>query len=374
MLNRTKVLRELQTVSDKLFLDLSEQEEVARNAWQELSNDLLFQQKCKAASLAWPIPTWQGNPSVSHSVLNHNQEYQIVSVDGSQIYPDKHQGINCFLLNIGTVVLRYGSFAGGVEFSSEPSLFIEQDFDGEISSTVDIVNCKREEFEFQKGLEQCLLLKKEFPNMPLLFLFDGSLIFWHLESKDPVLKDYFLQRYGQLLQQFYEHNIAIAGYISLPKSKELVGLVRAQVSNFSASHVQALEQVKYISDGTVARFFLEPHMYSTVFENHASVSETYPQHLKPYFLYYHTGTEIARVEFPGYMVDKERIQQVMSLVGNQVQKGNGYPVAIAEAHEQAVVKGPDRDFFYQAIQKLSIEQKRRIIPSQKSAKKRRMTV
>lgn len=374
MLNRTKVLRELQAVSDRLFLDLSKQQEVARKAWDQLSIDPLFQQKCKAASLAWPTPTWQAQPNVSFSLSPTNQDYQVVSVDGSQIYPDKHQGISCFLLNIGAVVLRYGAKVGKAEFSSEPSLFVEQDFEEETSSTIDIVNCKREEFEFQKGLEKCIQLKRDFPHLPLIFLFDGSLIFWHLESKDPVLKDYFLKRYGELLQQFYDHDIAIAGYISLPKSKELVGLVRAQVSNFTAFNTQALEGVKYISDGTVARFFLESNTYSTIFENHAAVSETYPQHLKPYFLYYNTGSEIARIEFPGYMAQQKRIESIMSLIANQVQKGNGYPVAIAEAHEQAVVKGMDREFFYQAIEKVGIEQRRRIIPSQKSAKKRRMTI
>lgn len=374
MLNRTKVLQELQAVSDKLFLDLSEQKEIARVAWNQLSEDVFFQQKCKAASLPWPTPTWQGKPNVSFSVSASNQDYQVVSVDGSQIYPDKHQGISCFLLNIGTVVLRYGATFGKAEFSSEPSLFVEQDFEADPSGMVDIVNCKREEFEFQKGFEHCLQLKQQFPDLPLLFLFDGSLIFWHLESKDPVLKSYFLKRYEELLQKFYEHNIAIAGYISLPKSKELVNLVRAQVSDFSTTHTQKLEAIKYISDGFVARFFLEPDTYSTTFENHAAVSETYPTHLKPYFLYYHTGSEIARIEIPGYMLQQERIQQVMNLIANQVRKGNGYPVAIAEAHEQAVVKGPDREFFYQAIEKVGVEHKRRIIPSQKSAKKRRMTI
>lgn len=374
MLNRTKVLRELQAVSDKLFLDLSHQEDVARVAWNQLCTDPLFQQKCRAASLPWSLPTWQGDPHAASLVQPTTQPYQVVSVDGSQIYPDKHQGIGCFLLNIGTVVLRYGQAVGGAHFSSEPSLFVEQDMQTEVHSAVDIVNCKREEFEFQKGLEQCIKLQTEFPDLPLLFLFDGSLIFWHLEGKDPVLKEYFLMRYGQLLEQFYQHNIAIAGYISLPKSKELVNLIRAQISEFCATNTQALEQVQYISDGTVARFFLEPGTYSPLFENHTPVSETYPAHLKPYFLYYNTGPEIARIEIPGYMAQSERIAQVMSLIANQVEKGNGYPVAIAEAHEQAVVKGPDRDFFYQAIERMGVEQKRRIIPSQKSAKKRRMTL
>jgi hypothetical protein len=47
---------------------------------------------------------------------------------------------------------------------------------------------------------------------------------------------------------------------------------------------------------------------------------------------------------------------------------------LAEAHEQAVVKGPDRELFYQLVNKLGIEQKQRIFCSQKSIKKRRMGI
>lgn len=375
MLDRTKVLRELQAVSDKLFLDFSHEQEIAFKAWRELSQDSLFQQKCKGASLPWTVPTWNGDVNKSFNVQSIDTPYQVLSVDGSQIYPDKHQGISCFLLNIGTVVLRYGVGPGTTRLSSEPFIFVEQSFDTEIGSTVDIVNCKREEFELEKGLEQCLVLRQEFPDLPLVFLFDGSLIFWHLEGKDPLLKNYFLKKYEQLLEGFYKNDITIAGYISLPKSKELVNLIRAQVCQFSASNTQELDKVKHISDGTVARFFLDVQTRSIVFENHASVSETHPMHIKPHFFYYHTGSEIARIEVPAYVThNAKRIDLLTSLIANQVHKGSGYPVAIAEAHEQAVVKGADREFFYQAIGKVGIEQKRRLIPSQKSAKKRRMNV
>jgi hypothetical protein len=65
---------------------------------------------------------------------------------------------------------------------------------------------------------------------------------------------------------------------------------------------------------------------------------------------------------------------ITKIVVDQVKKGYGYPVALAEAHEQAVVKGPDRDFFYHLITKLGIEQRRRTTVSFKSAKKRSVAV
>lgn len=374
MLDRSKVLRELKELSDKLFLDISAEQEIAYQAWQTVVADPLFQQKIKAAHLPWIMPTWQDSLETVVSVPPYEQPYQVLSVDGSQIYPDKHQGTSCFLLNIGSVVLRYGAGPGIMQFSSEPFVFIEQDFEGELSSAVDIVNCKREEFELARGVYDARALKKEFPNVPLLFLFDGSLIFWHLESKDPLLKNYFLKKYQELLESFYQEHIVPVGYISLPKSKELINLIRAQLSGFSSSGIELADKVHTLSDSTVARFFLEPGQRSIVFQNHAPISHLYAPHLKPHFFYYHAGSEIARIELPAYGTDKHCVDLLTSLIANQIEKGNGYPVALAEAHEQAVVKGADREFFYQVIGKLSVEQKRRLIPSQKSAKKRRMNV
>jgi hypothetical protein len=62
---------------------------------------------------------------------------------------------------------------------------------------------------------------------------------------------------------------------------------------------------------------------------------------------------------------------VASLVLDQCMKGLGYPIALAEAHEQAVVKGPDRDFFYHLIQKMSIEYNKQTFTSLKNQRKLR---
>lgn len=68
--------------------------------------------------------------------------------------------------------------------------------------------------------------------------------------------------------------------------------------------------------------------------------------------------------------DEQRVDMIARIVIDQSNKGRGYPVALAEAHEQAVVKGPDREFFYHLICKLGMEQRQRVRVSQKSLKKR----
>ena len=60
---------------------------------------------------------------------------------------------------------------------------------------------------------------------------------------------------------------------------------------------------------------------------------------------------------------------IATIIADQCVKGRGYPVVLAEAHEQAVVKGLDREFFYHLINKISLEHNKTLKISQKSRKK-----
>lgn len=374
MLDRVKLLRELQNKTDGLFVDMSTCVSIARASWQRIIADDSFVHKARCAVSPWSIPMWEGNLDQSYEVIPLTTGYTAISVDGSQIYPDKHQGTSCFLINVGLVELTYGVGAGGsVKFLSEPYVFGAQESDDPLQSAgaVDLVNCRRQEFEFLAAYERC----KEFGNQeekkkPVL-LFDGSLIFWHLEAKEPEVKHQFLTSYLASLQQLYEARILLGGYISMPKSKDLVNLIRLELCNFDASRTQAYKEIDALVDASVAYFFLEPFSRSILFQSTSPITDHYPDHLRPYFFYLHVGNEIARIEIPAWIAQDERlVEHLSAIMLDQTLKGRGYPVALAEAHEQAVVKGPDREFFYHLIQKIGIEQNRRLHMSPKSMKKR----
>lgn len=374
MLDRAKVMRELSEQTGNVFVDYTDEYRKTLIEWEKLALDPFFLQKVEAFP-SYSLSTWQGGIANVYDVSPFSKPYHIVSIDGSQIYPDKHQGTSCFLINIGTVILRYGPRQGSTFFSSEPFLFVGQDTDDEMGCSVDVVNGKREEFEFKTGLDVCLSLKSEYPETPLLFLFDGSLIFWHLESKEAALKKYFLESYCSILQGFYEHSVPVMGYISLPKSKDLVNLVRAQYTQFSPILAERTHHFTHTTDAIIACSFLESGQRSTLFESHVAITGSYPQHLRPWFCYYATEVELVRIEFPQYVAENTALfEQSFSIVADQVDKGKGYPISTAEAHMQAVVKGADRDFFYHALGKYSIQQKQRLIMSQKHMKKRKMSV
>lgn len=376
MLNRSKVMHKLRQASEKLFVDISPAFQTARDVWDTICQDPVFIHKVRQAQdkAPWLLPTWQGTLNEFCSNEKKIDSYRVLAIDGSQIYPDRHQGTSCYLINIGTVVLTYGLQGKSVVFDSQPSVFVNEEDDYEMQeASTEIVNCKRQELEFYEGIQA----SKQFytDEVPFVFLFDGSLIFWHLESKDMQLKHTFLGRYLASLYQLQQNKILTAGYISLPKNKELINLLRLQLCNFNFDACEAYKDVDPLVDTNIAHFFLKPFTRSIIFKNHAKICELYPEQLHPHFFYLHVGTEIGRVEIPAWIAaDQTHVDLISRILIDQSIKGRGYPVALAEAHEQAVIKGPDREFFYQLINKIGFERNQQVHMSQKSIKKRGLSI
>jgi len=374
MLNRAKLLQKIEKLTDTLFVDRSREYSAVIAAWKALSADPTFADRAHAVDAPWPLPTWDGNPNQAIDIRPAGS-YEIVSVDGSQVYPDRHQGTACFLINVGTVILRYGMPGRRVTFDSLPHLFAgDLPVVGGLDLSPDMVNALRQEYELRAGLENAIATRGNHASSQLL-LFDGSLIFWNLEAKDKRFRDVFLPRYLDTLEQLYQHQIATASYISLPKSKELINLVRLQLCDFNPKDTACYASADFFVDATLARTFLAPGQCSTIFQNHAPISSHYPPHLRPHFFYLHNGDEIGRVELPAWAAqDGNMADTIASIVLDQCIKGHGYPVVLAEAHEQAVVKGPDREFFYQLLAKIGSDRGHHRAISLKSAHKRRMSI
>ncbi|MCS7225323.1 MAG: DNA double-strand break repair nuclease NurA, partial [Armatimonadetes bacterium] len=80
----------------------------------------------------------------------------------------------------------------------------------------------------------------------------------------------------------------------------------------------------------------------------------------------HTGGEIARIEIPAWVAeDTDQVNLVHGIVLDQVRKGNGYPIALTEAHQLAVVRPEEREFF---LNLLSLAMEQQGVPPNVSAK------
>jgi hypothetical protein len=363
-------MRELESVSSKLFVDFSSEFDVARAVWQSIATDDSFLPMVSDATYNLPLPLWNGILGDHIIVDPHKVPMRtLVGVDGSQIYPDRHQGSSCFLINIGSIILSYG-ITRPVKFSSDPQVFVGDDDAYSHGSLVDYINCRREELEFDAGLALMNTIKPAAaPGEQQLLLFDGALIFWHLESKDFAEREIFLSRYCASLVRLHDNNHLCAGYISCPRNKDLVNLLRFAMASRVCNNAQ--EPLDHILDVHVAEFFLPLHSRTLVFKHQSKLCDRYQAHVRPYFFYLNVGSEIARIEVPAWIaLNDGYVDTIASMILDSSIKGRGYPVVLAEAHEQAVVKGPDRELFYHLIQKIGLQRKQILSMSQKNVKKR----
>ena len=100
---------------------------------------------------------------------------------------------------------------------------------------------------------------------------------------------------------------------------------------------------------------LQPGQRGPLWRSNARILELYDEQII-YFCYVHVGTEIARIEVPAWVAENSiMFDQALGLMLAQVHKGYGYPVAIAEAHNQAVVRGGDRTRFFALLERQMIK-------------------
>ena len=368
MLDRARIAQQLQAMTVTAYPQFLRELDEAVALWQEVAHDKAFHEQVAQAPRAWGLARGTELLGTATKFTPHPLPYSVISVDGSQIYPDRHQGIACCMINIGSVQFEYRTEGSIFTAQSEPELVFGKD---ETDKSIDFVNCYRTEQELRGALTRAQELSSRSAH-PYATLVDGSLIFSYLSSKDPQLKEQFFASYLVLLEKFYEQRIPVAAYISLPQSKELVSLLRvALMLRHNMSMQQARAAFSLISDQHILQRVLTPGTRTCLFEHRSEIAQQYPALLKPYYFYLHTGNEIARVELPAWLAqDADLFARICAIIADQVEKGDGYPIALAEAHEQAVVTAVDRDYFYKLIELYVSEKHPGYAASRKSYTKR----
>jgi hypothetical protein len=198
-------------------------------------------------------------------------------------------------------------------------------------------------------------------DIPNLAMTDGSLIYWFLETLPVEARDKILNPIVASWEQLYKTKIPLIGYISASRSIESINFLRLTACTYEnpncIKHCNELEKkapcqlIEPLRDATVSSLTLEPGERGTLWRSNLRILDLYPEHHRIYFCYVNVGTEIARLEFPKWVAqDKSLLNQALSITIAQVNKGFGYPVALAEAHNLAVVKGGDRHRFFALLE------------------------
>lgn len=371
MLDKTKLLKEIQKHSSKIFYDISNELLILKKTWESILSDSEFIKKVEEKSFNFLVPSLKNSDlSKKIKIDSDIESYHVIGVDGSQIYPDRHRGTLCFLINTGLVSLSYG-LKSKAKFFNKPEVFVLDDISDEFNFS-DYVDALREDFEFGEGFNLANLQEDK---SKLLLCFDGSLMFWNLVSKTKKFQEKFLAKYLSSFEKMFNQEMNFCSYISLPKNKEMVNLVKLKLSDFDLNQKELYSVIDGLDDTHIMQDFLPPFYRTDLFKNNSELSMYYPDNLRISFFYINVGYEIARVEIPNFIAqDPLRVDFISKIIVDQVKKGMGYPAVLAESHEQAVVKNSDKEFFYTLIDQIGVKKKNTFQKSQKSLKKLKMSI
>ncbi|MFN6483427.1 MULTISPECIES: DNA double-strand break repair nuclease NurA [unclassified Nostoc] len=372
MLDLTKLARQMQGLSQHLTLEAAASRQRLEMAQQHLKNAYECQQDLIDRQEKWrdrilfanatPIEPLETCIDIPVPPKIHT----VIATDGSQIAPNHHEIAYCYLLNIGRVVLHYGQNRHPL-LDSLPEVFYRPE-DLYMSRQWGI---RTEEWmSFRRTASETTVLAElacdaAQGETPALAMVDGSLIYWFLEQLPMDARDRILPPILEAWRQMRDARIPLMGYLSASRSIETMNFLRLLACPHPAPDCKShcpnqLEKVackifEQLRDTSVWATRLKPGQRSTLWRSNSPILELYGDQTI-YFCYVHVGTEIARIEVPVWVAENTTmLDQALGLMLAQVQKGYGYPVAIAEAHNQAVVKGGDKARFFALLEQQMIK-------------------
>lgn len=369
MLDFTKLLNQIDQVGTDSFIGttLYETLENALSAFDKarLKTELFEHRLQENAGLVWwPLVKPLENINIQHKVEPWEAPVTVIGVDGSQIMPSHHEVHNCYLLNVGIALISYGvSLPPRLE--SIPHLYHKSE---DLYPLVDrrrihidelYVSLERYILEVSTLAAAAVTAKER--GLPVVALVDGSLIPWSVERMPDNYRATYLQRLSHNLKLFQNENIPLVGYLSHSRSSDLVNALRVFVCPFETSHCRKLcshlneedfpcSKIWPLTDRQLFTERLPLYHRSSIFVSGASALRSLDSSQQICFTYLHIGSEVARLEFPRWLFDnKELLNFTTYVVLAQAKKGMGYPVCLAEAHHLAVIRGTDRERFFQLV-------------------------
>ncbi len=378
----------LQDTNDSEILQLAQLTFEDAQADPDRINSLVFE---NGGNAFWPVAIPLDPFGVADFIEEYTGSHSVVACDGSQIMPTQHEILSCYLLNIGAAVMFYASleeYKKGTDsealLTSFPRLYHRSD---ELYPLVNqrrvhvdeaLVSFERSIQELQKARE--LAEKQQSLGRKVVTLVDGSLIPWNVDKNADRAQKELLERFGFELDSFNAARLPLLGYVSHSRSSDIVNVLRLMRCPYSQIRCQAYcgslneeefpcSQIWPLADRHLLSSKLPVSSRSGFFLSGASWSQIMPYRNQVCFCYLNTGGESARVEIPRWLYEeKELLGFSLAVLLLQIRKGQGYPIALSEAHNMAIVRQADRLQFFSLIQEQLLragQQKVAVSPKEK---------
>ncbi len=365
----------------------------ALNTLRSQSTDLTsLKRKIETGKTTWLVAGIEDKLDAHYPAPPCPDDFVVLATDGSHIDVDRHRPARCFVINIGTVRLDYGQMPAAF-LSSLPLLHFEEE-DVVLSSTT---GSQQEMIEgpllgVKRSVEECRLLaelaKGVEAKLPIAALLDGSLVLWGLAGQvypafvvNALLENGLLKHLDELRQLSKTRQLALASYISFPRSTEVVNVLRLALCPYepvdcdrycaSKSKERDCDNVAGLLDRELFERLLTEGERSALFSSHSSIVKEHYQGHQVHFFYIKMAEELTRIEVPQWVAEDKRLLDIThAIILDQCRRGQGYPVALSEAHEKAVITAADRDQFWQLVER-SLARQNKLLKSSAKAKSKR---
>ena len=310
-------------------------------------------------------------------------DYAALATDGSHIDVDRHSALPCYLINVGWARIRYGR-SPDAELSSRPELTYgdrrlvlgdPMDASRDAPLRGNLLAALRSMREVERLAELAAAADADPAGvcLPLLALVDGTFLLWGLAREEitaPVkrylLDEGMIPALDRLQALAQERPVLPAGYVSRPDRSEVVHSLRVAVCPLPRVDCRACprrddgsrpcDDVGVATDRQLFGALLAPGQRSAVFLRQptpGSIEAQYYGDHRPAAFYLRTppggADEIACVEAPLWLArdgpPQADVAALHALLLDQCRRNMGYPLALMEAHEQAVITGPERQAF-----------------------------
>lgn len=358
--------------------------------------------RVRAAQTKWPLALPMGEAlDRGYAAPPAPGAYTALATDGSHIDVDRHAPVDCFVLNLGWAAIRYGrpsSAALAAEAQLEPTgsaLDVAGDRDASDDHAIrgETLSLLRTVRELARLAE---LAAGERAEGPLLALLDGNLGLWNVEQAGlpEVMRRRLIYERGGMLPALdalralaEERPVAFGAYTSRAGTADVVHTLRVIDCPLEGAVACArcpglgtperpCDRVGVRRDADLFGALLEPGERSALFRARSLTflkAGAEPAHWYEQaghdvaFFYLRLAGEVARVELPVWVAERpERVGLLHALLLDQCGRGPGYPVALQEAHEAAVISGADRRSFAALLED---ELARHGLPGEGSAKR-----
>jgi len=392
-LDLSKVVNQVGGMVARLKDAREERQKHLQNALDVVGDEAIdldaLKRKIAASKTTWLVADLVDGLASHYGASPTPTEFTVIATDGSHIDVDRHRATRCYLINIGSATIHYGAEPGAA-LDSFPGLYSA---DEDLVITPSGVGAREQPIEgtllgIKRAVEECRYLAEIAAEMPAgsssLALLDGSLILWGLVAypefvTEALLTNGFLRYLDDLRKLNNDRSLALASYISFPRSTDVVNALRVAICPHepadcdrycSANKERGCDAVAGVRDRELFLNLLSEGERSALFISPSKIQKHYGYH-QVYFFYLRVDEEVARVEIPRWVaVDDSRLNLVHALVLDQCRRGHGYPVALSEAHEQAVVTAADRENFWQLVESSMLEEHLPTLTSAKSQSKR----